>query len=53
MRDGATMVSLNLPDELLERLDLYWHKRRFKNRTKAIEYLLDFGLKMDPPNLEQ
>ena len=39
---------LTLPNELLEKVEEYWHENRIKNRNEAIRELLVKGLQKEP-----
>jgi metal-responsive CopG/Arc/MetJ family transcriptional regulator len=35
---------ITVDDELLQRIDEYWHSRKLKNRSEAIRELIEKGL---------
>jgi hypothetical protein len=37
-------VNMVYPADLLKRIDSFWHKHQFKNRTAAVLWLLDWAL---------
>ena len=42
--DKMQRLLINLPSELLKRVDEYWHKRQFMSRAQTIRVLLEEGL---------
>lgn len=39
-----TQVLVTLPNELLERIETFWHAAHIKNRTEAIRILIERSL---------
>ena len=46
-KEKHTGVLVNFPDELLEKVESYWHDNRIKNRTQAILELIEKGLEKE------
>jgi metal-responsive CopG/Arc/MetJ family transcriptional regulator len=47
-KTGTKPLSMNINGVLLDRVDKYRFKRMFRTRSEAIEFLLDFALKINP-----
>ena len=41
-------LHMNIDSDLLERIEKYRFKREFSTRTRAMEFLLESALKLDP-----
>jgi hypothetical protein len=44
----SAKINMVYPLILLRRIDTFWHKHQFKNRTAAILWLLDWALSQKP-----
>lgn len=44
MKNMEARLNLKLEDELLRRVDEFWHNQRCKNRSEAIRELLQIAL---------
>ena len=43
-KDKYTQILVTFPKELLERIEVYWHKKHLMNRNEAIRELVTKGL---------
>jgi len=43
----STTLSIRLPNELLERIDDYWHRHRCPNRVSGMRALMEQALEAD------
>ena len=48
MAKDYTIINILIPDKLLEQIEDYRFKKRFKNRAEAIRYLLEFAVQQNP-----
>lgn len=39
-----TQILVTFPNELVERIERYWHENKLKNRNEAIRELVSFAL---------
>ena len=46
-KDKNTQVLVTFPNELLERIETYWHEKQLMNRNEAIRELVTKGLDQD------
>jgi len=46
-------LNINIKPEIISAVDRYQHKKMMKTRTLAIEHLLEFALKQNPPGPDQ
>ena len=50
---GSKQLNMNIDEALLDRIEKYRFKRMFQSRSEAIEFLLDYALKANPPRLDE
>ena len=48
MTKDYTIINILIPDKLLEQIEDYRFRQRFKNRAEAIRYLLEYSVKKNP-----
>lgn len=42
---GTKQIMIYIPDELLQKIEDFWHNQKIPNRNAAIKLLIEHGLK--------